>query len=178
MSEELTQRAAKVALIALDVDGVLTDGGLYYGPQGEALKRFDVKDGHAMVMARLVGLPCAIVTARSSELVNARARELGVAAVVQGRRDKTAALREVLSALGVSPDACAYMGDDTNDLGPFSIVGLSACPADAAPDARAAARFVASAPGGHGAVRALVELCLKASGRWERAVSLTSGLLA
>jgi 3-deoxy-D-manno-octulosonate 8-phosphate phosphatase (KDO 8-P phosphatase) len=172
MSGELEARAAKIELIALDVDGVLTDGGLYYGPQGEAFKRFDVKDGHALVMARLVGLRGAIVTARSSELVAARARELGLAAVVQGRRDKSQGLREVLEMLEVAPEACAYMGDDVNDLGPFSIVGLSACPADAVPEARSSARFISPAPGGRGAVRSLIELCLKASGRWERAISL------
>lgn len=164
---ELTARAAKVQLVVLDVDGVLTDGGLYYGPQGEALKRFDVKDGHGIVMARLAGLPCAILTARSSEMVAVRARELGIPHVLQGKRDKGLALDALLEALKLPPEACAYMGDDTNDVAPLSRVGLPACPADAATEARERALFIARNPGGRGAVRELLELCLKSSGRWE-----------
>lgn len=170
--EELEARAAKVQLIVLDVDGVLTDGGLHYGPEGELLKRFDVKDGHGIVMARLVGLPCAILTARKSAMVEMRGRELGLVAIKQGRREKTAGFDELLAELNVPAEACAYMGDDVNDLGPMSKVGLPACPADASPEVRARALFVAQQPGGRGAVRALIELCLKASSRWERALEL------
>lgn len=170
--EELEARAAKVKLLVLDVDGVLTDGGLYYGPQGEALKRFDVKDGLGIVLARLAGLPTAVLTARASEMVEVRGKELGLVAIKQGRRDKSAGLEELLSELGVPAEACAYMGDDVNDLGPMSRVLLPACPADAAPEVRARALFVAQQPGGHGAVRELVELCLKASGRWQGALDV------
>ena len=168
----LQERAARVKLIVLDVDGVLTDGGLYYGPEGEALKRFDVKDGHAIVMARLTGLPCAVLTARRSKMVEVRSQELGLVAVKQGQRDKLAGLRALLEELGVAPEAVAYMGDDVNDLGPLQTVGLPACPADAAPEVRDTSLFVSSCPGGRGAVRELVELCLKASERWETALSL------
>lgn len=173
--EELTSRAARVRLLIFDVDGVLTDGGLYYGANGELMKRFDVKDGHALVMARLTGLPAAIITARTSSIVEVRGRELGLAAVFQGRRDKGAALDELLQQLGVSPEACAYMGDDHNDLAPLSRVGLAACPADAVPEVRQEVHFVTQSPGGRGAARELVELCLKASGRWDDAVGLMRG---
>ena len=175
---ELHARAAAVKLLVLDVDGVLTDGGLYYGPSGEALKRFDVKDGHGIVMARLSGLRTAVLTARQSEMVAVRGRELGMVAVYQGRRDKAAGFRELCAELQVAPSECAYMGDDTNDLPVLQLCGLPACPADAVPDVRAAAAFISRAPGGHGAVRELVELCLKASGRWDLALSHATGTQA
>jgi 3-deoxy-D-manno-octulosonate 8-phosphate phosphatase (KDO 8-P phosphatase) len=168
--EELEARAAAVRLIVFDVDGVLTDGGLYYGPDGEAMKRFDVRDGHGIVMARLVGLPCALITARRSSAVDVRARELGIAAVKQGRREKVDALEEILRDLSILPEACAYMGDDLNDLAPMSLVRLPACPSDAAPEVRARALFVAHQAGGRGAARELIELCLKASGLWATAL--------
>jgi 3-deoxy-D-manno-octulosonate 8-phosphate phosphatase (KDO 8-P phosphatase) len=168
--DELTARAARVRLLVFDVDGVLTDGGLYYGDGGELMKRFDVKDGHAIVLARLVGLKSAILTARTSRIVEVRGAELGLAAIFQGRRDKRAALQELLASVGVSADACAYMGDDVNDLGPLSDVGLSACPADAVPEVRQEVHFVTHSRGGQGAVRELVELCLKAAGKWEEAL--------
>ncbi len=171
-SEELNARAAAVKLLVFDVDGVLTDGGLHYGPQGEALKRFDVKDGHGLVLARLAGLPSAVLTARTSEIVAVRARELQLAAVYQGRKDKVAGLTELTAQLGVSPEACAYMGDDVNDLGPMAMVGLPCCPADAAPEVRQQALFVSTHPGGRGAARELVELCLKARGSWEHVLSV------
>ena len=168
--DELTERAARVRLLVFDVDGVLTEGGLYYGEHGEVMKRFDVKDGHGLVMARLAGLRTALLTARSSSSVEVRGRELGLAAVLQGRKNKAAGFRELLAQLEVSPEQCAYMGDDLNDLGPLGQAGLSACPADAAPEVRQEVHYIARNRGGHGAARELVELCLKASGRWEATV--------
>jgi 3-deoxy-D-manno-octulosonate 8-phosphate phosphatase (KDO 8-P phosphatase) len=168
--DELMARAARVRLLVFDVDGVLTDGGLYYGEGGEVMKRFDVKDGHGLVMARLAGLRTALLTARSSSIVEVRGRELGLSAVFQGRKHKESGLRELLSELEVSPEACAYMGDDLNDLGAMALVGLSACPADAVPEVRQTVHHITHARGGQGAARELVELCLKASGRWEATV--------
>jgi 3-deoxy-D-manno-octulosonate 8-phosphate phosphatase (KDO 8-P phosphatase) len=170
-NEELQARASAVELLVLDVDGVLTDGSLYYGEHGEAMKRFDVKDGHGLVMARLVGLRAAILTARTSKIVERRGKELGLALILQGQKENASGLSEILHTLGVHPQACAYMGDDLNDLAPMGMVGLSACPVDAAAEVRRQALFVAQSPGGKGAVRELVELCLRASGRWEQAVS-------
>lgn len=169
-SAELVERAARVRLLVFDVDGVLTDGGLYYGPEGEALKRFNVKDGHGIVMSRLVGLPSAILTARRSGQVEKRGAELGMVAVLQGHRDKNAGLTELITTLGVSEDAIAYIGDDTNDLGPLSRVVLAACPADAVEEVRRAAHFVTRANGGHGAARELCELVLRARGLWDEAL--------
>jgi 3-deoxy-D-manno-octulosonate 8-phosphate phosphatase (KDO 8-P phosphatase) len=166
------ERAARIKLLVFDVDGVMTDGGLYYGPQGEAMKRFDVKDGHALVLARLTGLPAAILTARSSQIVEVRAAELKLAKVMQGKKDKAPALIEMCTELQLQPADCAYMGDDVNDLAPMKLAGLSACPADASPEVKAAVHFVAPSNGGRGAVRDLTELVLKATGRWEKALEL------
>src|SRR5258706_10810692 len=100
--EALESRAARIKLLVFDVDGVMTDGGLYYGPQGEAFKRFDVKDGHALVLARLTGLPAAILTARTSEIVAVRAAELKLAKVAQGKKDKGPAMKELCQELGLT----------------------------------------------------------------------------
>ena len=160
----LDERASRVRLIVFDVDGVLTDGGLWYGPDGEVMKRFDVKDGHAMVLARLTGLPVALLTARTSKIVETRAHELKLARVFQGRREKGPAMLELCAELNVPPAEAAYMGDDVNDLPLIAKVGLSACPADAMPEVREAVHFVASAPGGRGAVRELCDLIRRARG--------------
>lgn len=169
---ELTAKAARVRALVFDVDGVLTDGGLYYGPSGEAQKRFDVRDGHGFVLARLTGLPTAILSGRRSEAVEVRARELGVVTVVQGSRDKAAGLQVVANALGVPPSACAYMGDDVNDLVVFDRVGLSSCPGDAVAVVRERVDLVTRATGGHGAARELIEFILRASDLWETAMRL------
>ncbi len=165
-----TDRAAHIKAIVFDVDGVLTDGGLWYGPTGEVMKRFDVKDGHAMVLARLTGLPIAILTARTSPIVEVRAQELKLARVFQGRREKGPAFEELCTELSLAPGEVAYMGDDVNDLPALSRAGLSACPADAVPLVRDAVHFVSAWPGGHGAARELIELVLQATGCWEQAL--------
>ncbi len=163
-------RAANIKAVVFDVDGVLTDGGLFYGPTGEAMKRFDVKDGHAMVLARLTGLPVAILTARSSTIVEVRAAELKLAKVFQGRREKGPAFEELCIELGVTPAQTAYMGDDVNDLPALNRAGLSGCPSDAVEQVREAVHFVSNRSGGHGAAREFIELVLKATGRWEQAL--------
>lgn len=165
-----SERAANIKAIVFDVDGVLTDGGLWYGPTGEVMKRFDVKDGHAMVLARLTDLPIAVLTARSSSIVEVRAQELKLAKVYQGRREKGPAFEELCGELGFSPSETAYMGDDVNDLPALNRAGLSGCPFDAAASVREAVHFVSGRPGGHGAAREFIELVLKATNRWERAL--------
>jgi 3-deoxy-D-manno-octulosonate 8-phosphate phosphatase (KDO 8-P phosphatase) len=162
--------AKKIKLLVFDVDGVLTDGGLYYGHEGEAFKRFNVKDGHSLVMARLTGLPSAVLTARTSKIVAIRGEELKLAAVLQGQKYKAPGLQTLSASLGFKPEDCAYMGDDTNDLPPMELAGLSACPADAAIEVRQEADFVSKLNGGHGAVRDFVERVLKAQGRWQQAL--------
>lgn len=167
---ELRARARDVELLILDVDGVLTDGGLHYGPQGEALKRFHVQDGHGIVLARKAGLKIAILTARTSQIVEYRARELGIAPVFQGRKDKLAGFEALLAEERLGADQVAYMGDDLNDLGVLARVRLSACPADACPEVRERAAIVVSSAGGGGAVRELIEFILKAQGKWSAIV--------
>jgi 3-deoxy-D-manno-octulosonate 8-phosphate phosphatase (KDO 8-P phosphatase) len=167
---ELQALASRVALVVFDVDGVLTDGGLWYGPEGELHKRFDVKDGHGMVLARLTGLKVALLTARTSAIVETRAQELKLTHVAQGQRYKGPGLEAVCAALEVPLSATAYMGDDVNDVPALERCGLSACPADAVDEVRARVHLVCSRPGGRGAARELLDLVLKATGRWESAM--------
>ncbi len=170
VAASLAQRAKSIELMVFDVDGVLTDGGLYYGVHGEMQKRFDVKDGHGLVMARLTKLPCAILTARVSDIVAIRGRELGLAAVVQGKKFKGPAFLELCQSMNVAPSHVSYMGDDVNDLPALQHAGLSICPADAQPEVRKVCHWVTKAPGGHGAAREAIEWVLKAKGLWEQAL--------
>ncbi len=158
--QALVARARKVRLLLLDVDGVLTDGRLYYGEGGEALKAFDVKDGHGIVMLR-AHVALGVISGRPGKASEARLRELRFEHLVFGERDKLAGYAR-LAHLGFADDEVAYMGDDVNDVGLLRRVGLSACPADAVPEARAAVHFVTRSPGGRGAVRELCELILRA----------------
>jgi len=172
ISDELMERAKRVRLLALDVDGVLTDGGLYYGQDGEAFKRFDVKDGHGLVLWRNVGFATAILTARSSKMVEIRAGELRIPFVLQGERDKGRGFDKLLELCQIPPDEIAYIGDDVNDLPVLSRVGFSATPADGRPEVKDQVHYVCENPGGHGAVRELCELLLRANGRWADALAI------
>jgi 3-deoxy-D-manno-octulosonate 8-phosphate phosphatase (KDO 8-P phosphatase) len=157
---ELLRRAARIRLVLLDVDGVLTDGRLWYGPEGEALKAFDVKDGHGIVLLR-DHVDFGVISGRPGKASQRRLEELRFKHLVFGERDKLAGYAK-LSHLGVPDEEVAYMGDDVNDVPLLARVGLSACPADAMPQVRAAVHLVASAPGGRGAVRELCDLLLAA----------------
>jgi len=161
-SRALVARAARIRLVLLDVDGVLTDGRLYYGEGGEALKAFDVKDGHGIVMLRK-HVVFGVISGRPGKASEARLRELGFQHLVFGERDKLAGYAR-LGSLGIPDDEVAYMGDDVNDVPLLRRVGLSACPADAMPEVKGAVHLVTSAPGGRGAVRELCDLVLRAKG--------------
>jgi 3-deoxy-D-manno-octulosonate 8-phosphate phosphatase (KDO 8-P phosphatase) len=163
------EKASRIRLFLLDVDGVLTDGGIVYDGNGLEIKRFHVRDGHGIVMMRRAGIEVGIITGRTSPVTAVRAAELGIGLVVQGAHDKAAALDRVLLDAGIPPEAVSYVGDDIVDLPVFCRVGFSAAPADAESYVCAAADYVASKPGGQGAVREIVEFVLKASGRWEAA---------
>lgn len=163
---EVTERAAKVQLLIMDVDGVLTDGRLIYGPSGEALKTFDVKDGHGLVLMRIAGVETAILSARQSEIVRARAGELAIRRVIQGQRDKLKAYERLLADTGRKDEEVAYVADDVNDLEVLARVGLACAPADAVEEVRRQAHLVTRAPGGRGAVREVCEVILKARGLW------------
>jgi 3-deoxy-D-manno-octulosonate 8-phosphate phosphatase (KDO 8-P phosphatase) len=156
--------AAQVRVLVLDVDGVLTDGSLVYDASGEAQKVFDVRDGLGIKLVQEAGIEVAILSGRATAAVDARARDLGIAHVHQGVKDKPAVLSRLLETLAVTDAQVAYMGDDLVDLGVLARVGLAAAPADARPEARRLARFVARAPGGRGAVRELCEHLLRARG--------------
>jgi len=158
---QAASRAARVRLVVLDVDGVLTDGRLYFGADGEALKVFDVRDGHGVRLLREAGVGVALLSSRASPIVARRASELDIAPVLQGERDKLAGLNRLLASTGVAAADCAYMGDDWPDLPVLAQVGFAAAVADAAPEVRRAAHWIAPAAGGRGAVRALAEYVLR-----------------
>lgn len=154
----------QVALVVLDVDGVLTDGRLWFGAQGETLKAFHVRDGHGIKSLVAAGVGVAVISGRRSAAVTARMRELGVADVAQGVADKARALAELLKRNAIDARRVACLVDDTPDLGLMAAVGLPAAVADAHPDVIAAAKHVTRAPGGHGAVREFCDYLLAARG--------------
>jgi 3-deoxy-D-manno-octulosonate 8-phosphate phosphatase (KDO 8-P phosphatase) len=158
-------RLAQIRLLVLDVDGVLTDGRLYFGPRGEALKVFHVHDGHGIKLVMGSDVTVAAISGRRSPAVTARMRELAVRHVVQGCGDKVAALRRLCTRLDIPPLDCACICDDTSDLPLMASVGFAAAVADAHPLVVAAAHWVSTAPGGRGAVRELCDALLVARAR-------------
>ena len=161
---DLFARARKVKLLALDVDGVLTDGTILMAPDGSVSKRFDIRDGHALIFLPANGVQLAIVSGRKDVVNELRAKELRFSYVKQAVRRKLPAVRDLADELELGLEEVAYMGDDVNDVPVIESVGLGAAPADGTPEAIAAARFVSSKGGGRGAVRELAELLLKARG--------------
>lgn len=162
----IRDRAAAARLLALDVDGVLTDGRIYYGDAGEELKAFNIKDGLGIKLLQESGVKVAIITGRQSEIVARRARELGIEDVTQGRDDKRQALLELCQRYEISIEECIYMGDDLPDLGAIVAAGLGMTVADASPAVRRAADWTSEASGGRGAVREACEFILSARGDW------------
>ena len=167
---DVLARARAVRLLILDVDGVLTDGSLYFTAQGEEMKRFDVRDGHGLRMLADAGVPVAIVSGRRSDAVARRAEGLGIDEVIQGIDDKLGACRELAQRHGIVLDQCAAMGDDLPDLPVLRRVIFSASVPGAPAVVRAAAHYVTEREGGRGAVRELCEFILSAQGSLERAV--------
>jgi 3-deoxy-D-manno-octulosonate 8-phosphate phosphatase (KDO 8-P phosphatase) len=154
----------RARLLVLDVDGVLTDGRLYYGAKGEALKTFHVRDGHGVKQVAAAGITIAIISGRKSPAVARRARELGIKHVFQGVSDKLAVLGKLLAKLGVPAEHCVCVGDDTPDAPVLAAAGLGIAVADAHADARAVAQLVTSLPGGRGAVREVCDWLVAARG--------------
>ena len=153
---------ARIQLLILDVDGVLTDGRLYFTARGEALKVFHVRDGHGIKLLMAAGVAVAVFSGRRSAAVAARMRELEVRHVVQACSDKVAALHRLTGRLGLDPLNCACICDDTPDLPLMSAVGLACAVADAHPLVQSAAHWTAKANGGQGAVRELCDAVLRA----------------
>ncbi|MFH1033091.1 MAG: HAD family hydrolase [Pseudomonadota bacterium] len=166
--QSVTQRAARIRLLVLDVDGVLTDGRVVYDDQGREIKFFDVRDGHGLKLLQRAGVEVAWLSGRGSQANRVRARELGVERLIEQCKVKLPALTELIAACGLTPAEVAYMGDDLIDLPAMRAVGFCLAPADARPEARAIAHWVCHALGGRGAVREACELILKASGAWEQ----------
>ncbi len=166
-----------VKLLALDVDGVLTDGTLYIGASGEMFKGFNAKDGMGISCALRSKLDVAIITGRSSEIIRRRAEELGIKTVLEGVRDKAATLSQLAKQCSLGEDAVAYIGDDLNDLPAFSIAGVAFAPSDAADEVCDAADIILAHAGGKGAVREAIEMILQAQGKWQPIVAsyLTCG---
>ena len=163
---ELDDRLRKVELLILDVDGVLTDGKLYYGSGGLELKAFNVQDGHAIKMLQ-AEIPVAIISGRTSDVVERRAAELGIAHLFQGVDDKPVALAELSKRTGIAPGRIAHMGDDIPDIALFAEVGLAIAPASAHPEVLAQADLVTQLAGGEGAVREVCQRLLVAMDRWD-----------
>jgi 3-deoxy-D-manno-octulosonate 8-phosphate phosphatase (KDO 8-P phosphatase) len=166
----LQQRAAAIRWLVLDVDGVLTDGRLWYGNSGEELKAFDIQDGLGIKLLQRGGIQVAVITGRQSQLVARRTGELGITRVTQGREDKLVALRELCASIDTPLDSVAYMGDDLPDLSALMHAGLALVPANARPELAAVAHYQTSRCGGNGAVREAGEWLLRATGRWDAIV--------
>jgi 3-deoxy-D-manno-octulosonate 8-phosphate phosphatase (KDO 8-P phosphatase) len=161
--EDLLARAARIRLVLLDVDGVLTDGRIWFGPDGEALKAFDVRDGHGIVRLR-DQVDFGVISGRPGRATQKRLEELGFKHLIFSQRDKLDGYA-TLAPLGFADAEVAYMGDDVNDIPLLRKVGLSAAPADAYPDVLSEVHLVSRFPGGRGAVRELCELILNARGQ-------------
>ena len=161
-----------IELLCLDVDGVLTDGGIFLDDHGIETKRFHARDGLGLGVWMKLGYYVAIITGRKGMATAHRARELGIEHVIIGTQDKAAALEAVVSQLGLTASEAAVIGDDLPDLPMMSKAGYAMAVADAASEVRSAAAFVTTRPGGQGAVREAVEHLLKAKGRWDEAIGL------
>ena len=166
-THDLAARAARVRLLLLDVDGVLTDGRIVYADDGTELKRFHVRDGSGLKFWRDAGKRAAIVSGRRSPAVDRRAAELGIAPVLQGQGDKRPAFERVLAELGLDASQVCAIGDDLPDLPVLMRAGLAVAVTDACPEVRAAADYVTAVPGGAGAVRDAIEWLMKLTGEWD-----------
>ena len=160
--DELTQIAAGIRLVIFDVDGVFTDGRLFFGPDGESHKVFHVRDGYGVKSLGAAGIGLAVISGRSSPAVSRRMAELGIDEVFQGNHDKVPLFEALIEQLGVAPGAVAYMGDDLPDLPVMRLVGLPAAPANADQAVLAASRWTSTVSGGHGAVREFCDFLLSA----------------
>jgi 3-deoxy-D-manno-octulosonate 8-phosphate phosphatase (KDO 8-P phosphatase) len=157
----------KISLLLLDVDGVMTDGGIIYDASGLETKRFNVKDGHGIKMLQRYGVEVGIITGRTSIVVDNRARELGISLVYQGSLKKIDSYEDIKHRTGLADDQIAFMGDDVIDVPVLRRVGFSAAPLDGLSEVLSVVDYVATLPGGSGAVREVCDHILKARGAWD-----------
>lgn len=176
-AETLTASLQKIKLLALDVDGVLTDGTIYISPAGEVFKGFNAKDGMGISCALRNNLQIAVITGRQSPIVERRCEELGIKLFMQGVKDKRLALQKMAQELGLAREEIAYMGDDLNDIPAFKASGLNFVPTDGSIEVLAVADIITKAKGGCGAVREAITMILAAQDNWEQIVNsyLTAG---
>ena len=168
--EKAEKAAQRIRLVVLDVDGVLTDGSIWTGEKGESIKRFYARDGLGIKMLQAAGIPVAILTGRVSAQTAARAAELGIHSVAQGKQFKTRAFEAILAEHDCPASECAYMGDDVPDIPVLRMAGLSTAPADADPMIAEMVDWVSPQKGGNGAVRSLAHFILHAQGKWDALV--------
>ena len=173
VSEQIIKKAEKVQLLICDVDGVMSDGLIYMGNNGEELKAFNVRDGYGIRCLLTTGIEVAIITGRQSKLLEDRAKTLGITYLYQGQHNKLLAYQQLLDTLNLKPEQTAYIGDDLIDLPVMEKVGLSVAVADAHPLLTPRANYVTRIAGGRGAVRELCDLILLAQGRLEEAKGLS-----
>jgi 3-deoxy-D-manno-octulosonate 8-phosphate phosphatase (KDO 8-P phosphatase) len=166
----LLERARKIRLLIMDVDGVLTDGRIIQDSQGHELKVFDVKDGHGIVMAHRAKLKTALISGRESDTITRRAQELGIELVFQKTWNKLAVYEEILRETQLTHEEVAYVGDDLIDIPLLRRVGLAVAVADAVEEVKATAHLITQRAGGQGAVREVIELILRAQGVWDALV--------
>lgn len=168
--QDILNKAENIRLVIFDVDGVLTDGGLILGEDGNEFKIFHVRDGHGLVMLRDSGCKIAVITARTSKVVSERMAELGIEYVYQGQNDKGKALQDIMKKLQIKSEQTAYVGDDYIDLPAMQAVGLAIAVADASPRVKEYAHWTTTAAGGHGAAREVCELIMQAQGTLEKQI--------
>ncbi len=167
ISASLLAKLAKIKLLAMDVDGVLTNGGMYYSEDGDELKKFNTRDGKGIELLRNEGIRIAFITGENTHLGEKRAAKLKVDELCQGIEDKLSALQQIMSKYGLAYDEIAYIGDDINDLGILRAVGLAITVADGMPENQNVAHYVTQAKGGEGVVREVAVLILEARKRSE-----------
>ena len=163
---EIEDRAKKIKLLLLDVDGVLTDGRVIIGNYGDELKKFDIKDGLGVVFMRRCGIRCAIITAQSSKIVKTRAKQLGIEKVYQNHY-KIKSLKDIKKRFKVEEDEICFIGDDLIDIPILKRIGLAISVPNSVPEVREVAHYVTERCGGAGAVREVCDMILKAQGKWE-----------
>jgi 3-deoxy-D-manno-octulosonate 8-phosphate phosphatase (KDO 8-P phosphatase) len=168
---EVLARAAAVRLMIFDVDGVLTDGSLHYGAEGEVVKVFNVLDGHGIKQIGQAGIATAIISARKSQAVAKRAADLGITHLHQGAHDKLSVLLELTESLSLPLDAVGFLGDDVIDLPILTRVGFAACVPNGHAEVKRRSHYQTTASGGRGAARELCDLLLHAQGRYEDALA-------
>ncbi|WP_019139669.1 KdsC family phosphatase [Noviherbaspirillum massiliense] len=171
MNESAVDRAARIRLMIFDVDGILTDGSLHYGPEGEVIKTFNVLDGHGIKLLQQSGVATAIISARQSAIVARRAADLGIQHLYQGVHDKRSAFEQLLQKTGIPAEQCGFIGDDVIDLPILLRVGFAASVPNAHPDVRSRVHHVTQAGGGHGAAREICDFILRAQGSYEAAIA-------